>query len=86
MCKHAEKENGLQDLMEIMLESMRVAERGEFLRVQEALHSVYDRAVYPEPLGTQPTDTFHIVGDRLVRDVLAPQHAAPRRFPGPIAP
>ena len=35
MCKHAEKENGLQDLMEIMLESMMVAERGEFLRVQE---------------------------------------------------
>ena len=35
MCKHAEKENGLQDLMEIMLESMMVAERGEFLRVPE---------------------------------------------------
>ena len=32
MRKHAEKENGLQDLMEIMLESMMVAERGEFLR------------------------------------------------------
>jgi len=31
MCKHAQKENGLQDLMEIMLESMMVAERGEFL-------------------------------------------------------
>ncbi len=30
--KHAEKENGLHDLMEIMLESMMVAERGEFLR------------------------------------------------------
>lgn len=32
MRKHAEKENGLHDLMEIMLESMMVAERGEFLR------------------------------------------------------
>ena len=32
MCKHAEKENGFQDLMEIMLESLMVAERGEFLR------------------------------------------------------
>ena len=31
MRKHAEKENGLQDLMEIMLESMMVAERSEFL-------------------------------------------------------
>lgn len=31
MCKHAQKENGLQDLFEIMLESMMVAERGEFL-------------------------------------------------------
>ena len=33
ICKHAEKKNGLHDLMEIMLESMMVAERGEFLAV-----------------------------------------------------
>lgn len=32
MRKHAEKEKGLHDLMEIMLESMMVAERSEFLR------------------------------------------------------
>ena len=32
MCKHSQRENGLQDLLEIMLESMMVAERGEFLR------------------------------------------------------
>ena len=31
MRKHAEKENGLHDLMEIMLESMMVTERSEFL-------------------------------------------------------
>ena len=31
MRKHAEKENDLHDLMEIMLESMMVAERSEFL-------------------------------------------------------
>jgi hypothetical protein len=31
MRKHAEEKNGLHDLMEIMLESMMVAERGEFL-------------------------------------------------------
>lgn len=31
MCKHAAKGNGLHDLMKIMIESMMVAERGEFL-------------------------------------------------------
>ena len=31
ICKHAEKKNGLHDLMEIMLESMMFAERGGFL-------------------------------------------------------
>ena len=32
MRKHAEKENGLHDLMEIMLESMMIDERGKFLQ------------------------------------------------------
>ena len=32
ICKHTEKENGLQDLMEIMLESLMVSERREYLR------------------------------------------------------
>lgn len=32
MCKHAEREHGLQDIFEIMLESIRVAECGEYLR------------------------------------------------------
>ena len=32
MRKHAEKENGLHDLMEVVLESMMVAERCEFLQ------------------------------------------------------
>lgn len=31
MCKHAAKENGLQDLFEFMIESILVAERNEFL-------------------------------------------------------
>lgn len=31
ICKHSEKENGLQDLMEIMIESMMVTERREYL-------------------------------------------------------
>lgn len=34
MCKHAERENGLHDLFEMMLTSMMVAERGEFLRTE----------------------------------------------------
>ena len=33
MRKHAEKKNGFQDLIEIMLESMMPAERGEKIRV-----------------------------------------------------
>ena len=32
LCKHAERENGIQDLLEIMIESMLVAERSEYLR------------------------------------------------------
>ena len=31
MCKHAEREHGLHDIFEIMLESMMAAERSEFL-------------------------------------------------------
>ena len=31
MCKHAEREHGLHDIFEIMLESMMAAERTEFL-------------------------------------------------------
>lgn len=33
MCKHAAKENGLHDLLEIMLESLMVAERSELYPV-----------------------------------------------------
>ena len=32
ICKHMERENGLQDLMEMMLESMMVSDRLEYLR------------------------------------------------------
>lgn len=31
MCKHAKKENGLHDILEIMHESLMIAERSEFL-------------------------------------------------------
>ena len=39
ICKHTEKENGLQDLMEIMLESLMVSERREYLQ-EEGLQQV----------------------------------------------
>ena len=32
ICKYTEKENGLHDLMEIMLESLMVSERREYLQ------------------------------------------------------
>lgn len=32
LCKHTEKENGLQDLLEIMLESLMLSERQEYLQ------------------------------------------------------
>ena len=32
ICKHSERENGLHDLLEIMLESIMVSERREYLR------------------------------------------------------
>ena len=35
ICKHAEKEIGLHDLLESMFESLMVAERSEFLHEQE---------------------------------------------------
>ena len=39
ICKHSERENGLQDLLEILLESMMVSERREIspgkLRIRE---------------------------------------------------
>ena len=36
ICKHSERENGLQDLLEILLESMMVSERREYLRENSA--------------------------------------------------
>lgn len=43
MRKHVEKENGLHDLMEIMLESMMVSERSEFLGSVAMEHKAFDR-------------------------------------------
>ena len=37
ICKHSERENGLHDLLEIMLESIMVSERREYLREEGLL-------------------------------------------------
>ena len=36
ICKHSERENGLQDLLEILLESMMVSEHREYPRENSA--------------------------------------------------
>ena len=40
MRKHAEKENGLHDLMEIMLESIMVAERSDIFRTGQRDYTI----------------------------------------------
>ena len=61
MCKHAEKENGLHDLLEIMLESLMVAERSEFLHEQEDHNKGngyrFGHTLWPRPeTGVQDTE------------------------------
>lgn len=43
-------------------------------------HAVNDGAIYPEPLGTQPADALHIIGDCLVCDIFAPQDTSAQRI------
>ncbi len=50
MCKTQAKGNGLHDLMEIMIESMMVAERGEFLADNPGNKGM---AIVPAPLMAQ---------------------------------
>ena len=62
--KHTEKENGLQDLMEIMLESMMVSERREYLR-EEGLSGNKCNGYRPgRTYGHGRTLTFRIPRDR----------------------
>ena len=56
ICKHTEKENGLQDLMEIMLESLMVSERREYLQ-EEGLAGTATSAT-----GTAPVVATVMVG------------------------
>ena len=64
ICKHTEKENGLQDLMEIMLESLMVSERREYLR-EESLSGNKCNGYRPgRAYGHGRTLTFRIPRDR----------------------
>ena len=64
ICKHTEKENGLQDLMEIMLESLMVSERREYLQ-EEGLAGNKCNGYRPgRTYGHGRTLTFHIPRDR----------------------
>ena len=54
MCKHAQKKNGLHDLMEIIIESMMIAERSEFLvenpgNKGNGYHPHLKKSYYPIP-------------------------------------
>lgn len=64
ICKHTEKENGLQDLMEIMLESLMVSERREYLQ-EEGLAGNKCNGYRPgRSYGHGRTLTFRIPRDR----------------------
>lgn len=63
MCEHAEKENGLHDLMEIMLESLIVAERGEFL-LEQADHNKGNGYRFGHSYGHGKKLEFRIPRDR----------------------
>ena len=64
ICKHTEKENGLHDLMEIMLESLMVSERREYLQ-EEGLAGNKCNGYRPgRTYGHGRTLTFRIPRDR----------------------
>ena len=64
LCKHAERENGLQDLVEIMIESMMVAERREYLREDGLPGDKGNGFRMGDTYGQGSTLTFRIPRDR----------------------
>ena len=64
LCKHAERENGLQDLMEIRSESMMVAERREYLREEGLTGDKGNGFRMGHTYGQGRTLTFRIPRDR----------------------
>ena len=64
ICKHTEKENGLHDLMEIMLESLMVSERREYLRAEGLSGNKCNGYRPGRTYGHGRTLTFRIPRDR----------------------
>lgn len=64
ICKHSEKDNGLQDLMEIMIESMMVAERREYLHEDDLPGDKGNGFRVGHTYGQGRTLTFRIPRDR----------------------
>lgn len=64
ICKHSERENGLQDLLEILLERMMVSERREYLRENSASGNKCNGFRPGHSYGHGRTLTFRIPRDR----------------------
>lgn len=64
ICKHSERENGLQDLLEILLESMMLSERREYLRENSASGNKCNGFRPGHSYGHGRTLTFRIPRDR----------------------
>ena len=64
ICKHSERENGLQDLLEILLESMMVSERREYLRENSTSGNKCNGFRPGHSYGHGRTLTFRIPRDR----------------------
>ena len=64
ICKHTEKENGLHDLMEIMLESLMVSERREYLQEEGIAGNKCNGYRPGRTYGHGRTLTFRIPRDR----------------------
>ena len=64
ICKHSERENGLQDLFEILLESMMVSERREYLRENSTSGNKCNGFRPGHSYGHGRTLTFRIPRDR----------------------
>lgn len=64
ICKHSERENGLQDLLEILLKSMMVSERREYLRENSVSGNKCNGFRPGHSYGHGRTLTFRIPRDR----------------------
>ena len=90
ICKHSERENGLQDLLEILLESMMVSERREYLRENSASGNKCNGFRPGHSYGHGRTLTFRIPRDRYgnfhprILAILRHQEDECERLAGPL--